>query len=485
MSSVLSTRPSHGILGAPMLRRALRAGTVAITLIVVLLMTLFANVPPASAYWTSTGSTKANAATGTLLPPTNVTASGTKDVAVSWTGSAGSPTPAGYFVTRTSGGMTTAACGSSPDSLLTLTSCTDVGAPDGTYTYSVTAAFRSWTAMSASSGSVTVTTKVATRLVFLTAPVSGPASDRADLGPLTVQLQDDSGFPMDAPAGGTVLTLASDSTGRKTFSLTRGGAGVTSMTIPGGSSSATFYYGDEKAGTPTITARAGLLTATQMATVTALAGTHLGFKVPEGSSPATLPTRATIGPIIVQFQDRFGNAVVTTESIVVSLATNSKTGSALFAASREGASITTVTILANTSGTDIYFGDSKAGAPEISATGAGMVAIDKVSLSSPNSQGSGAATSSTSLTAASTTSTPAPAPVTTSAPAPAPSPEPTPAPKPTPAVTATPALALATEPAQVLAPADPPVPTVAPQSESIESTEPLVATKPSYESTGS
>jgi hypothetical protein len=114
-----------------------------------------------------------------------------------------------------------------------------------------------------------------TRLVFTSTPVSGTASATATLGPVTVQMQDATNNPVNAPAGGTVVTLTSTSTGTTRFSTTSGGAAVTSVTIPAGSSSASFFYGDTKAGTPTVTAAStGFTPGTQTETITpgAIAG---------------------------------------------------------------------------------------------------------------------------------------------------------------------------------------------------------------------
>ena len=114
------------------------------------------------AYWTSQGTGAASASAATFNPPTNVTAgstAGSGSVAVSW--SAGSLStggaPSGYYVTRLGDSSTAPACASSPATLLTATSCTDAGVADGSYTYQVTAVYHSWTAVSAPSGSVTVT----------------------------------------------------------------------------------------------------------------------------------------------------------------------------------------------------------------------------------------------------------------------------------------------------------------------------------------
>src|SRR5690348_5418880 len=98
-------------------------------------------------YWTSHGAGTASASVGTLNPPTNISASapsGSSTVSVSWTASAaggGAVAPQGYYVTRTSTttNTTSAACGTSPTSLTTLTSCSDASVPADTYTYRVIA----------------------------------------------------------------------------------------------------------------------------------------------------------------------------------------------------------------------------------------------------------------------------------------------------------------------------------------------------------
>lgn len=125
----------------------------------------------ALAYWSTSGAGAASATTLTMNAPTSVTASATAGSAsahVSWTASATSSsavTPTGYYVTRTSGVTTSAACGSSASSLVNATSCDDTQVPNGTYTYTVVAVFHSWTATSAASNSVKTTNIVPSETV--------------------------------------------------------------------------------------------------------------------------------------------------------------------------------------------------------------------------------------------------------------------------------------------------------------------------------
>ena len=127
--------------------------------VIAVLALILAPVGAASAYWPATGTGTAVSTTAVLPAPTDVTvpATSTGDVTVAWTPSSGSPSPTGYFVTRTAGAVTVNVCGSSAAVLLTGTSCVDPALADGTYSYRVTAVFRTWTARSLPSASVVVT----------------------------------------------------------------------------------------------------------------------------------------------------------------------------------------------------------------------------------------------------------------------------------------------------------------------------------------
>ncbi|MFG6503587.1 ice-binding family protein [Microbacterium sp. P05] len=135
--------------------RAVRPSLALLTLVVAVLT----GASAASAYWTSAGSGSAAAATAILAAPVDVTVPATAPgaVAVSWTHPGGVVEPTGFFLTRESGGTVTSACGTSPAALTDDTGCTDSAVPIGTYTYTVTAVYRSWTARSVPSPSVAVT----------------------------------------------------------------------------------------------------------------------------------------------------------------------------------------------------------------------------------------------------------------------------------------------------------------------------------------
>jgi hypothetical protein len=132
-----------------------------LTALAVVLVALAAPLA-AVGFYSSTGSGTGSANVGTLNAPTNVTlATSTGAVNVNWTASATAGSaiaPTGYYVQRNAGSGWSAACDSTPSSLLTGTSCDDTVTVDGDYTYRAVAVYHSWTATSAASDSAHVTT---------------------------------------------------------------------------------------------------------------------------------------------------------------------------------------------------------------------------------------------------------------------------------------------------------------------------------------
>jgi hypothetical protein len=163
----------------------------------------------------------------------------------------------------------------------------------------------------------------ADELAITSPALSGPASARATQGPVSVTLVNCGlagapgpcgDTPVDATADLTV-SLQSSSPGG-VFGATSGGPSLTSVTIPAGSPSATFYYGDTQAGAPVITATpqaAGVTAASQSETIT-----------PAGPASITLsPASATVDAgssqdYQVEAFDAFGNQIgdVTAQSTI-------------------------------------------------------------------------------------------------------------------------------------------------------------------------
>src|SRR5438132_819675 len=140
--------------------------------------------------------------------------------------------------------------------------------------------------------------------VFTSAPTSSPTG-----GPITIQSQDSFGNPSN-PSTAETIALSSSSPDSPKFSLTSGGGTIPSVSIPSSTNSVSFFYGDTKAGTPTVTATGSggfSSTVSQTATVNAAAASKLVFTSSALSFTAT--SSPTAGPITIQSQDSFGNQI--------------------------------------------------------------------------------------------------------------------------------------------------------------------------------
>jgi hypothetical protein len=209
---------------------------------------------------------------------------------------------------------------------------------NGTYTATVTAPTATGSAVfvatlggqqvksgtvSQTQSAITYTAGPATKLAFTTTAVSGQASTNTTLGPITVQLQDQFGNPVNAGAGGLSVTLSSNSTGTAKFAATSGGSAVTSVTIPNGSASVNFFYADTKAGTPTITGHnAGIPNdATQQETITAGAATALCIVTATSCSGSTVSGgHGFTFTSAVGLVDQFGNPATFASNVTITVA---------------------------------------------------------------------------------------------------------------------------------------------------------------------
>ena len=225
---------------------------------------------------------------------------------------------------------------------------------------------------------ITVTAAPAAKLVFISTAVNGSASASASLpssGQITVQQQDAFGNAVNATSP-VPVTLSSSSTGSYIFNTTKGATtptGLTTVTIPSGQSSVTFYYGDKKAGTPVLSASApGLATGTQAATIAALTTvSQLGFTTnpftaPAGNSASTAFT--------IALEDQFGNPITRATNTTVNLSSNSK-GSYIFNTTKgltTPTGATTVTINSGNPSASVYYGDTSSGNPVITASVTGQ-----------------------------------------------------------------------------------------------------------------
>lgn len=165
------------------------------------------------------------------------------------------------------------------------------------------------------SSTFTVVPAEASRLIVTSgAALTGPASSAATLGPVTLQRQDAYGNAV--TVGTSSVSLATSSAGATIFAAMANGAKASKVTIPAGFSSASFFYGDTKAGTATITAASlGLAApAPVTATITAAAPGRLKFD----AIPAVVPKNAPITPpVTVHVLDVFGNPADSSSQVIL------------------------------------------------------------------------------------------------------------------------------------------------------------------------
>ncbi len=214
----------------------------------------------------------------------------------------------------------------------------------------------------------TINPGAATQL-FISNGFSATASSSAATS-FSVTLEDTFGNPTTKTTA-TTINLSSTSAGKK-FAATSGGTSVTSVSLPANTQSVNAFYGDTVAGSPTITAAAtGLTSGTQVETITAGTGTQLQIT----SSPLNVAhgTSPTGGPITVTLEDAFGNPTTKASAITVNLSSSAPGGgTAKFAATSGGSTITSVSLPANTQTVNAFYAYSKAGAPVITVAGSGL-----------------------------------------------------------------------------------------------------------------
>lgn len=280
---------------------------------------------PASAFWSGAASGTTSESVGALRPPTGVVATapaGASTVRVAWTRPTAPTGRAmdGFYVQRLDGTTPSPACATSPTSLTTGATCDDPGLAEGTYTYTVTAVFRSWTAESQASGPVSVT-----KLDHLTVSVASGARAGAPMS-LTVTARDASGATV-AGYLGTVHFTSTDpqATVPADYTFVAGDAGT--RTFTGG---LTFRTSGSQALTAADTVRAAT-----SATATVVVDPGMPTTLAFAQQPASTTAGATITPsVTVRITDTFGN--LTTSTATVGLAVTGGTATLSGTATRPG-----------------------------------------------------------------------------------------------------------------------------------------------------
>jgi hypothetical protein len=249
----------------------------------------------AVAYMTASGSVNAAASVG-ALPATTLTATpGAGTVALSWTPVTAPPdATVTYYVTR-AGGTVGGNCPKSAAGATTATSCTDSGLSKGSYSYTVTAIWKSWTSTSAAAPA-TVSSGALARFA-----VSAPGSATAGTAfSATITAQD--------AAGNTVTGY----TGSQSLSFS-GPSNSPNGTAPAYPASVSFSAGVGTASVTAYDAQSTTLTATQ----SAITGTSGSIAVAAGANhqivagAGSTQTAGVAFNVTLTAQDAWGNAPAT------------------------------------------------------------------------------------------------------------------------------------------------------------------------------
>jgi trimeric autotransporter adhesin len=288
----------------------------------------------AGAYFLATGAGSGSASVSSLGAPTITSAvPGAGTVALSW--SAVPPPGGGGTVTydvKRNGAAPGGNC-PTPSSPSAVTSCTDSGLSAGTYQYTVTAHWRTWSKAS-SPTSVTVASGAATRLALSAAATTVTAGQPNNL---TITAKDAAGNTVPAYTGTKALTFSgAGAVGSNSPTVTDSGGvarsfgTATSISFTNGvasaSGSANGVMRLYKAETASVVVGDGTIgNAPGLAiTVSAAAASKLGFTQQPSSSTGAVafPTQPRVA-----IQDQYGNTVTTnTSSVTLAIGTNPGSG---------------------------------------------------------------------------------------------------------------------------------------------------------------
>ena len=252
----------------------------------------------------------------------------------------------------------------------------------GTYTFdgvvldtagsqSITATDSADSTITGTSLDVEVIPAAASQMLIISGPLTLAAGNR---GAVLLQFEDAYG---NAGATSTVvqtIDLATTSSDGAFYGSSSGGTPTTSISVPAGHSSATFYYTDTLEGTPTVTASALGSAPSQQETINPVAASQVLIT----SSPLTLAAGSR-GPVVVQFEDAYGNLGATsTSDQTIGLGTTSPAG-AFYAGATGGGAIASGPITAGLDSATFYYSDTQPGSP--------TVTVSDTALSSSVNQG--------------------------------------------------------------------------------------------------
>ena len=272
----------------------------------------------AEAYWTGvSASATASATVGSLAAPVISAATpGAGTVALTWDPVTAPPdADVTYYVTRAGGGTVGGNCPSSAAGATSATTCTDTGLSKGSYSYTVTALWRSWTSISAAAP-VSVASGALARFT-----VSTPAS-------VTVGTAFSATLTAQDAAGNTVAAY----TGAQTINFS-GPANSPNGTAPSYPANVSFASGVGTASITLYDAQSTTLTGTQgsvtgtSASMSVAAGANHQIAASAGGSQVA----GTAFNVTLTAQDAWGNTPGTlsgTKSVSFSGPANSPNGNA-------------------------------------------------------------------------------------------------------------------------------------------------------------
>ena len=302
----------------------------ALTVLAIALM----GVANAQAYFTANGNGSGNSNAGTLSAPTLGGTPGAGTATLSW--SAVTPPGSGsvsYYVKR-NGGAPSGNCPTSAAPTAVLT-CVDSGLSAGTYSYTVTAVWRTWTAASSPATQVTLASGALDHFV-LSAATTTPTAGQSDN--LTVTAKDTAGNTVTAYGGSNNLTFSGAGT-IGTFNPTVTNSGGTAInfgtptainftngvaTVTGSSNGAMILY---KVETANIVVSDGTHTNGAGLAITVGPAAFNSFTFP---TPAT-QTAGTAFNVSLTAKDAYGNTATGytgAKSVVFTGAVNSPGGTA-------------------------------------------------------------------------------------------------------------------------------------------------------------
>lgn len=186
--------------------------------------------------------------------------------------------------------------------------------------------------------------------------------------PIEVSLRNAYGVTIPAPLA-TTIALSSNTAGK--FDTDASGAfdgSVTSIPIPAGNYTATFYYADTHAGSPLLTAsKTGVTAGTLAFNVVAGAPAAIAFS----TQPRTVAVGAASQALSVQFLDSLGNVRTLVAPTTLTLTSTDPSGE--FATSTGGPwTTTTITLPAGSAGATFYYRNTVLGVQTIDVSAPGL-----------------------------------------------------------------------------------------------------------------